>query len=305
MPFCQILPIFGHFFFPKFPKFRRIFGTRKSSILCWNIEKKGFFDRGGKSRNSRNFPKFPEIANLRKFPENSGKISPKSCFPAVPTCARVKKSANLGKFRENFDKFWTFFANLCPPKSRKFVENSPDFYEILTFLHLATERFFKKCMILGKNVPDIFRGKFPGISGISGISRNFPEISPEFSPIFLDFSTMKNMIFALYHCVLPQKTPRFSGNFPGIFRKFSGKIFANFRNFGNFPEISPGIFLDFPTFYKHKKIDLRAVALYFTEKTPRNFREIFRRNFFQEFLTFRKFSPKFSWSFPWISLRLY
>jgi hypothetical protein len=147
---------------------------------------------------------------------------------------------------------------------------------------------------LGKNVPDIFRGKFPGISGISGISRNFPEISPEFSPIFLDFSTVKNMIFALYHCVLPQKTPGFSGNFPGIFRKFSGKIFANFRNFGNFPEISPGIFPDFPTFYKHKKIDLRSVTLHLTEKNARNFREIFRGKFFREFLTFRKFSPKFS-----------
>ena len=241
MPFCQILPIFGHFFFPKFPKFRRIFGTRKSSILCWNIEKKEFFDRGEKSRNSRNFPKFPEIANLRKFPENSGKISPKSCFPAVPTCARVKKSANLGKFRENFDKFWTFFANLCPPKSRKFVENSPDFHEILTFLQLATERFFKKCMILGKNVPDIFRGNFPGISGISGISRNFPEIFPEFSPIFLDFSTIKNVIFALYHCVLPQKTPRFSGNFREIFGE-------NFREFSEFRKFSGNFSRNFPRF---------------------------------------------------------
>ena len=245
MPFCQILPIFGHFFFPKFPKFRRIFGTRKSSILCWNIEKKGFFDRGGKSRNSRNFPKFPEIANLRKFPENSGKISPKSCFPAVPTCARVKKSANLGKFRENFDKFWTFFANLCPPKSRKFVENSPDFPEILTFLQLATERFFKKCMILGKNVPDIFRGNFPGISGISGISRNFPEIFPEFSPIFLGFSTIKNMIFALYHCVLPRKTPRFSGNFPGNFPGNFGEIF---REFSEFRKFSGNFSRNFPRF---------------------------------------------------------
>jgi hypothetical protein len=147
---------------------------------------------------------------------------------------------------------------------------------------------------LGKNVPDIFRGKFPGISGISGISRNFPEISPEFSPIFLDFSTIKNVIFALYHCVLPQKTPRFSGNFPGIFGKFSGKIFANFRNFGNFPEISPGIFPDFPTFPKHKKSDFRSVSLTLTEKNTRNFREIFWRKFFREFLTFQKFSPKFS-----------
>jgi hypothetical protein len=159
-------------------------------------------------------------------------------------------------------------------------------------------------MILGKNVPDIFRGKFPGISGISGISRNFPEISPEFSPIFLDFSTMKNMIFALYHCVLPQKTPRFSGNFPGIFREFSGKIFANFRNFGNFPEISLGIFSDFPIFYKHKKIDFCSVSLHFTEKTPRNFREIFRENFFREFLEFVKFSLKFSGNFPEFSLLL-
>jgi hypothetical protein len=151
---------------------------------------------------------------------------------------------------------------------------------------------------LGKNVPDIFRGKFPGISGISGISRNFPEIFPEFSRIFLDFSTMKNMIFALYHCIYPQKTPRFSGNFPGIFGKFSGKIFANFRNFGNFPEISPGIFPDFPTFYKHKKIDFSSVSLCLTEKNTRNFREVFRRKFFREFLECVKFSGKFSRNFP-------
>jgi hypothetical protein len=200
----------------------------------------------------------------------------------------------LGKFRENFDKFWTFFANLCPPKSRKFVENSPDFSEILTFLHLVTARFFKKCMIFRKNVPDIFRGNFPGISGISGISRNFPEISPEFSPIFLDFSTIKNMIFALYHCILPQKTPGFSGNFPGIFRKFPGKIFANFRNFGNFPEISPEIFPEFHIFHKRKKVYFCSVTWCLPEKNTRNFREIFRRNFFREFLSFRKFSPKVS-----------
>ena len=159
-------------------------------------------------------------------------------------------------------------------------------------------------MILGKNVPDIFRGKFPGISGISGISRNFPEISPEISPIFLDFSTIKNMIFALYHCVLPQKTPRFSGNFPGIFREFSGKFSGNFRNFGNFPEISPGILSNFPIFYKHKKIDLRSVLLHFTEKNTQNFREILRGNFFREFLTFRKFSPKFSRNFSGFPLLL-
>jgi hypothetical protein len=91
---------------------------------------------------------------------------------------------------------------------------------------------------------------------------------PEFSPIFLDFSMIKNVIFALYHCILPQKTPRFSGNFPEIFREFSGKIFANFRNLWNFPEISPEIFPNFPTFYKHKKIDLRSVTLTFTEKNP-------------------------------------
>ena len=117
--------------------------------------------------------------------------------------------------------------------------------------------------------------------------------------------------------------PKFPRNFPGIFpdfpRFFNGEkrdfrsvtlhftskntlIFGEFS--GNFPEIFPEIFPDFPTFYKHKKIDFCSVAWCLTKKIPQNFREIFRRNFFREFLTFRKFSPKFSRNFSGLHLRL-
>ena len=78
--------------------------------------------------------------------------------------------------------------------------------------------------------------------------------------------------------------------FPGIFRrisaKFPGKIFANFRNFGNFPEISPEIFPDFPMFYNNKHIYFCAVPWNFHRKCPLYFREFsgnFRGKFFANF----------------------
>ena len=141
----------------------------------------------------------------------------------------------------------------------------------------------------GEKCPRHFPGKisrnFRNFRNFPKFPRNFPGIFPDFRRFFVD----KKRDFRSVPLYFTSKTPRFSGNFPGIFREFSGKIFANFRNLRNFPEIFPEIFPDFPTFYKHKKIDLRSVALHLTEKKPRNFREIFRRNFFREFLDFRKF----------------
>ena len=150
--------------------------------------------------------------------------------------------------------------------------------------------FGEKCP---RHFPGKFSRNFRNFRNFPKFPRNFPGIFPDFPRFFND----EKHDFRSVSLCFTSKTPWFSGNFPGIFRKFSGKIFANFRNFGNFPEISPGIFPDFPPFYKHKKSDFCSVTLHFTEKNTRNFREIFRGNFFREFLTFRKFSPKFSRNF--------
>ena len=149
----------------------------------------------------------------------------------------------------------------------------------------------------GEKCPRHFPGKisrnFRNFRNFPKFPRNFPGNFPDFPRFFND---EKHDFRSVSLC--------FASKNPPIFREFSGKIFANFRNLWNFPEISPGIFPDFPTFYKHKKIDFCSVPLHLTEKTPRNFREIFRRNFFREFLTCRKFSRNFPGSFPRMTLLL-
>ena len=160
----------------------------------------------------------------------------------------------------------------------------------------------------GEKCPRHFPGKisrnFRNFRNFPKFPRNFPGIFPDFPRFFNDKKHDFRSVSLRFTSKNPPIFREFSGNFREIFREISGKFFANFRNFGNFPEISPGNFPDFPTFYNNKKMDLRSVALTFTEKTPRNFREIFRRNFFREFLAFRKFSPKFFRSFAELSLLL-
>ena len=148
----------------------------------------------------------------------------------------------------------------------------------------------------GEKCPRHFPGKisrnFRNFRNFPKFPRNFPGNFPDFPRFFNDEKHDFRSVPLYFTPKNPPIFREFSGNFPG-------KIFANFRNLWNFPEISPEIFPDFPSFYTHKKIDFRSVALHLLEKNIRNFREISWRNFFREFLEFRKFSPRFSRNFPW------